>query len=209
MRTSPSAVIFDYGNVLSDSQPLADTQALAGILDLPIQQFKEIYWRFRMDYDAAALDPTSYWTAVAQSGSRALTTEQIATLVEIDARSWSRPLAQTPAWASRLRAAGLRTAILSNMPASVRDYVIRCSWLPEFDARIFSCDLGVTKPDPRMYRKCLDALRVQPSEALFFDDREANVRAAEDLGIHAILFTNAAEASRELRDRFSLPVTIG
>ncbi len=81
MRVSPSVVIFDYGNVLCQPQPVADTQAMASILDLPVPRFAESYWQFRVEYDAAALDPIAYWSSVAQSASRQLTPDQIAELI--------------------------------------------------------------------------------------------------------------------------------
>ena len=46
---------------------------------------------------------------------------KIQALIEIDSRSWSHPAPVVPQWARDLRAAGLRTAILSNMPVTVRD----------------------------------------------------------------------------------------
>jgi putative hydrolase of the HAD superfamily len=208
VRISPSAVIFDYGNVLSQSQPVADTQAMATILDLPLLQFSELYWRFRVEYDAASLEPIAYWSTVAQTGARTLTPVQIADLIEIDSRSWSHPEPVMVQWARDVRASGFRTAILSNMPVPVRDYVLRCSWLPEFDSRTFSCEVGVCKPAPEIYRDCLDKLGAHPSEALFLDDREANVRAAEALGLHAILFKDASSAAQEVERRFSIPVTL-
>jgi putative hydrolase of the HAD superfamily len=208
VRISPSVVIFDYGNVLSQSQPVADTQAMATILDLPLPQFSELYWRFRIQYDAASLDPTAYWSAVAQAASRTLTAVQIADLIEIDSRSWSHPAPVMVQWARNVRTSGFRTAILSNMPVPVRDYVLRCSWLPEFDSQTFSCDVGVCKPAPEIYRDCLNKLGAQPSEVLFLDDRESNVRAAEILGLHAILFKDASSAAREIERRFSIPVTL-
>jgi putative hydrolase of the HAD superfamily len=204
---SPSAIIFDYGNVLSQSQPIADSQAMADILDLPLSQFTELYWQFRVPYDAATLAPTEYWNTVAETASRAVTADQTSRLIEIDSRSWSHPAQGMPEWARRLRAAGLRTAILSNMPAPVRDYVLRCSWLPEFDARVFSCDVGVCKPAPEIYQDCLNQLGAQPAEVLFLDDRDSNVRAAEALGLHAIRFTSAFATREEIQRRFSLPVT--
>ncbi len=112
------------------------------------------------------------------------------------------------AWARALRASGLRIALLSNMPATVRDYVLRCSWLPEFDARTFSCEVGVSKPAPEIYQDCLAKLGGRPSDALFLDDKEPNIRAAEALGLHAVLFTDAAAAASELDARFQLPVTL-
>lgn len=208
MRISPSAILFDYGNVLSQPQPAADAQAMADILDLPLARFTEIYWQFRVEYDAAALDPIAYWITVAQTASRPLTRDQIAALIEIDSRSWSHPDPVTPQWARRLRAAGLRTAILSNMPAPVRDYVLRCPWLPAFDARVFSCEVGVCKPAPEIYWDCLNKVGSAPADVLFLDDRESNVRAAQALGLHAVLFTNPSAAAREIASNFHLPVTL-
>jgi len=202
VRISPKAVIFDYGNVLSQPQPAADVQALANILDVPLPQFIASYWRFRVAYDAAALDPAAYWKAVA---SRWLSPAQISTLIEIDSRSWSHPAPVMPQWAQDLRAAGIRTALLSNMPVTVRDYILGCAWLPDFDARVFSCDFGQCKPAPEIYEHCLRQLGISPPEALFLDDREANVRAAEALGLSAVLFTEPAIAPREITSRFALP----
>src|SRR5579863_5958683 len=75
VRVSPSAVIFDYGNVLSEAQPIADTRAMAEILHLPLTTFTELYWRFRVPYDAGTLTPTDYWNTVAQTSSRVVTAE--------------------------------------------------------------------------------------------------------------------------------------
>jgi putative hydrolase of the HAD superfamily len=116
VRISPKAVIFDYGNVLCESQPPADTQALANILGLPVPRFSQIYWQFRVEFNAAALDPSAYWNTIARTASRTITPAQISELIEIDSRSWSHPAPVMPQWARDLRAAGIRTALLSNMP---------------------------------------------------------------------------------------------
>jgi putative hydrolase of the HAD superfamily len=208
VRVSPKAVIFDYGNVLSQSQPAADVQAMANILGVPVPRFTQSYWQFRVEYDAASLDPIAYWNTVAQTASCTLTREQIDALVEIDSRGWSHPAPVTPQWARDIRAAGIRTALLSNMPAPVRDYILGCAWLPDFDVRVFSCEAGLCKPEPEIYRNCLTKLGVQPREVLFLDDREPNIRAAEALGMHAVLFTDPVEAAREIEQRFSLPMVV-
>jgi putative hydrolase of the HAD superfamily len=203
VRISPSVIIFDYGNVLCQAQPGADTEAMASILNLPMPRFTELYWQFRVPYDAGALEPDAYWNQLAKTE---LTADQIAELTDIDGRSWSHPAPVMPQWARDVRAAGLRTGLLSNMPASVRDYVLRCSWMPAFDSLTFSCDIGVCKPEAEIYRECLRALGVAPSEALFLDDREANVRGAQAVGLHAILFTDPDSATRHIERDFALPV---
>ena len=205
MRIRPQAVIFDYGNVLSQPQPLADIEAMAAILELPASQFREFYWRFRLAYDSAELDPPTYWNAVARTAARELTPAQIADLVEIDSRSWAHPAPSVPEWAHALARTGIRIALLSNMPVPVREHVVGCAWLPRFDNCTFSCDLGISKPSPAIYLHCLQELGVSPAEALFLDDREENVRAAEALGMHGVEFTTPAKAAAEVEERFALP----
>ena len=113
-----------------------------------------------------------------------------------------------PEWAQRVHAAGFRTGLLSNMPAPVRDYIVRCPWLPEFDHTTFSCDLQSAKPSPEIYRHSLAGLGVSSSDALLLDDRVENVRAAEALGIHAILFTTPQDLPHELGRRFAIDVPL-
>jgi putative hydrolase of the HAD superfamily len=205
LRIQPSAIIFDYGNVLCQPQPLADREAMASLLNLPLEHFDELSWRVRLAYDEAAVDARMYWNSVAQ---RVLTPTEIAKLTEIDNQSWSHPDPVMPSWAHQLRAAGLRTAILSNMPLPVRQHLDSVDWLPEFDQRTFSCDVRLAKPGREIYELCLRGLRVQPSAALFLDDRAENIRAAEALGIHSILFTTPADLASTLQHRFDIPVPL-
>jgi putative hydrolase of the HAD superfamily len=181
---------------------------MAAILDVSARKFRETYWQSRLSYDQAAIDPTTYWSSVAKANSRSITEAQIRTLIDIDSRSWAHPAPIVPEWASQLHRAGLATALLSNMPIPVRDYIQNCSWLPPFDQKIFSCDLRIVKPAPEIYLHCLSRLGVAPPDVLFLDDRPENVRAAEALGIHGIIFTTPAEAAEELARRFDIPVPL-
>src|SRR5271156_5150771 len=168
MRIRPKAIIFDYGNVLSQSQPRGDIERMAAILDLATESFQERYWEFRLAYDEASRDPAAYWNAVA---TRAVSDSQLEDLFEIDGASWSHPAPAVPEWAGRLHQAGFQTALLSNMPVPVRDYTQACAWLPTFDHRTFSCDLGISNPSPGISQHSLDGLGVAPDQALFLDDR--------------------------------------
>ena len=206
--THITAVIFDYGNVLSQSQPPADVQAMAYILHTPVPRFRELYWQSRLAYDEAALDPATYWHNLASAAGRNLIDTQVATLVEIDSRSWSHPAPVVPEWARALHAAGLRTAILSNMPAPVRDYITLCRWLPPFHHRTFSCDVRSAKPAPEIFEHSIAGLGAPPSETLFLDDRPENIRAAEALGLRAVLFTTLDEVARELARSFDSAVPL-
>lgn len=57
-----------------------------------------------------------------------------------------------------------------------------------FDAEVFSCSVGLRKPDPRIYRLACDQLRVDPREALFVGDgANDELAGAERVGMTAVL----------------------
>lgn len=58
-----------------------------------------------------------------------------------------------------------------------------------------SYDLGLLKPDRRIYQTVLRKLDAAPQETIFVDDKPANVLAAQDIGIHGIVFNRATIAA--------------
>jgi putative hydrolase of the HAD superfamily len=67
------------------------------------------------------------------------------------------------------------------------------------DRRIYSCTVGVSKPDPVIYREALKACKAKASEAIYIDDIEVNVEAARKLGLHGIVFASRDQFLQDLR----------
>jgi len=178
---------------------------MAGILALTVSEFQSNYWKYRLAYDRDTLDPESYWNTVA---GRSLGSSEVDRVQEIDSASWAHPNHAMPEWARQAQSSGFRTALLSNMPWPVRDHIIQCSWLPGFDHRTFSCDLHLTKPSPEIYEHSLDGVGAKTADALLIDDREENIRAAEALGMHAILFRSPEQFVQEAGRRFAIDVPL-
>ncbi|KPL00227.1 MAG: hypothetical protein AMJ91_05035 [candidate division Zixibacteria bacterium SM23_73_3] len=57
-----------------------------------------------------------------------------------------------------------------------------------FDQIIISCDVGLRKPDPRIYQLTVKRLESKPEECLFIDDKKRNTEGAESCGINSIVF---------------------
>lgn len=87
-----------------------------------------------------------------------------------------------------------KLGILSDAESTARKKVK--PWVSEalFDAIVFSSEVGVCKPDPKIFQRALEQLGVEASETLFLDDRERNVHGAKALGIHAIHYKNRSQA---------------
>jgi putative hydrolase of the HAD superfamily len=91
-----------------------------------------------------------------------------------------------------------KIAILSN--GGSREAMNRKFRLSELvDLQVFDGEEGVAKPDSRIYQRTLTRLDVQPEEAVFVDDTECNVDAAQQLGMHAIHFKSTMQAIAEIQ----------
>jgi HAD superfamily hydrolase (TIGR01509 family) len=61
---------------------------------------------------------------------------------------------------------------------------------------VVSCEVGVAKPDPLIFQMCLTRLGVEPSRALFVDDRIENIEGAARLGLRTFHFIGADAVPR-------------
>jgi epoxide hydrolase-like predicted phosphatase len=92
----------------------------------------------------------------------------------------------------------LRTGIVSNSGPGARE-AERCWGFEEItDDIVYSHEVGLLKPDPRIFALATDRLGVRPEEIAFLDDVEANVDAARAVGWHAVLHKSTPESIREL-----------
>lgn len=194
------AVIFDYGLVLSHRDPVAH-EKLVNITGLDLDTFERIYWPGRPTYDLAQVDGPGYWKWFAREAGISFTQEQIEALVHNDVLMWAALNTDMVAWAAALQQACIRTAILSNMIPDLLHYMLKSpdfAWLSGFSQLTWSCELGMIKPDPKIYTYTCQKLGVDPGKTLFLDDNPKNVRAAEALGIHGIHFTSTVQLREEL-----------
>jgi putative hydrolase of the HAD superfamily len=191
------AVIFDYGRVLSISPTPAELAEFARLVGISEPPFYQLYSDTRDEYDCGRHDCHQHWQHFARTAGISLTPEHVARIVDFENRMWVRANPAAIELARQIRARGMRTAILSNIPFDLQEQVRNAfDWVNEFDVQIWSCDHGVIKPGPEIYRICLNALGCEPHRALFFDDRPRNVEGARQVGMQAHVFESAEQAAR-------------
>jgi putative hydrolase of the HAD superfamily len=104
-------------------------------------------------------------------------------------------------WAlvGQARDAGVRTGLLSNSwglegyPVEDLDRI--------FDVLVISGEVGLRKPDPRIYLHAAHLIDTPPERCAFVDDLPRNVEAAQELGMFGVHHTDAATTAAEL-ERF-------
>lgn len=193
------AVILDFGEVLSYPPPRETIAAMAAMLHVTPEEFREYYYGERHDYDRGVLSGEQYWRAVARDAGTQLTPEQVEWLRRSDVEMWSHVNPQMLDWAAQLRRDGIRTAVLSNMHADMaRSVRAEFSWIGNFDCFLLSAEIGFAKPEPQIFQYCLECLKVAASDALFIDDKPRNAQAAEQLGMVGICADSPAAIREQL-----------
>ena len=103
----------------------------------------------------------------------------------------------------RARESGLRTALLSNSWGN--DYP-RDGWDDMFDVVVISGEVGMRKPDPRIFVHTVGLLGLAPDECVFVDDVAANVAAAATVGMVGVRHTTYESTLAELEVLFDRPL---
>ncbi len=92
-----------------------------------------------------------------------------------------------------------KTALLSNAASDLRQRIAE-KWHFEdaFDAMIISAEVGVAKPDPKIFNLALEQLGVPAGETIFVDDFQWNVEAAKEVGMYGIRFVSPQQVREDL-----------
>lgn len=105
----------------------------------------------------------------------------------------------TRGWIKDLQNRGYKVYCLSNMShKAVRECWDALCFIEELDGYILSCDINITKPEPGIYTALFEKYKLKPSECIFLDDLEKNIKGAEEMGMHGIVFKNVKQAEEDI-----------
>jgi putative hydrolase of the HAD superfamily len=90
----------------------------------------------------------------------------------------------------KARAAGVRTCLLSNSWGS--EWYDRTDFPDLFDGVVISCEVGMRKPEPEIFRHAAELIGLPPAACVFVDDVQANISAAEACGMTGVHHSDPA-----------------
>lgn len=109
------------------------------------------------------------------------------------------PISGTVALLDEVHRSSLPIYALSNWSAETFPIArSRFPFLSWFDGIVLSGEVGIVKPDPRIFRVLFARNRIDPAVTVYVDDSPANVAVAADLGMVALAFSDAGTLRREL-----------
>ena len=192
-----NTVIFDVGNVLVDFDWEGFIHRMFPGRDELIAELDEAVWgNGRWDRLDAGDEPEKVFAGIiAQAPER----EQELRKVFENVGDTLRKRPATPIWINELKSRGYKVLYLSNYSHYVMSKNPEVlDFLPLMDGGVFSCDVKLIKPDRKIYECITQKYNLVPSECVFIDDIERNVKAAKDFGFNAIRFLNLEQAQKDL-----------
>lgn len=192
------AVIFDIGRVLVRVDVSRAMSGLAQGISLAPEEIwssleKDPRWP---DWQEGRMTPRDWHLHLAKRLGGSLTFEQFTEV-------WNRALDPQPIQdGGFLEKLGkrYRLALLSNTdPIHVAHLESSYDFMRYFPARIYSCGVGSSKPNPLIYREALRACKVNAQEAIYIDDVPAYAEAARRLGMTGIVFQSPEQLQSDLK----------
>ncbi len=194
------AVLFDFGGVLAEEGFKKGLRAIAKLNGLDEEEFYEVGHDLvhTTGYVTGHADEHAYWCSVRDKSG--ITDDDTALRYEILSRFILRP------WmldiVKRLKAAGIKVAVLSDQTNWLDELNGRYGFFKDFDAIFNSFHLGKSKLDPTQFCDIIARMGVTAESVLFIDDTAAHCEAARRKGLHAIHFIEQGRFLRDLADYF-------
>ena len=187
--------IFDIGNVLINFRPKEFLHALHPEQSDANKMYEVIFqsseW-VQLDRGVISQEDATNLFCIREPEYKQLV---IATMSRLEEMLTLIP--ETVELLTEIKAHGHKLYYLSNYHEKLRDYIKeQNSFFNLFDGGVFSCDIHEIKPFPEIYKHLLREYDLIPSECLFIDDVDENVKCAESLGMRAVVFTSAEETRK-------------
>jgi epoxide hydrolase-like predicted phosphatase len=196
---APRAVIFDWGDVMGFVDRSIYVNFVCDSMQFSGPEFESINLE-KKEAMKAGKPEIDFWLEFAQKKGVKLPEDwgqqYMATLKKAfgaDPKMY--------ALVDQIKETGMRVGMLSNVDDRGRQLLRRFGFYDPFDPCILSSEVGLEKPDPKIYELLLKTVNLPGEEVVFIDDKEENVEAAKKLGIDAIQFTSIQELRKELLQR--------
>lgn len=180
------AIIFDCFGVLTTDTWRAFLDSLPETIDRePARQLNKAY-------DAGMIDKETFLEQVKEVTGRV--PKQIESMLATEVVKNTALLA----YIKELKA-DYQIGLLSNVATPwITDSFLTPEEQALFDAMVFSFEVGMTKPDPRIFLLACERLRVAPKEAVLVDDIDRYCEAAKDEGLQAVVYHDLTQLKQDL-----------
>ena len=181
-------VIFDLGGVIVEFNPVKVVNSLFSKEDADFILGNLFFSEEWSEIDRGTLTPAEAFEKYRKDLSEE-TYEKILAVIE-NWNDYMPPFEDTYELVKRIKAAGVKIYLLSNVPPYIHKMIETVPALKLFDGFVASCDVKLLKPERRIYEHLLEKFNLKAEECFFIDDMSVNAEGARAVGMKAHHFVN-------------------
>ena len=199
-------VVFDFGGVMTTTTMPSRVRKVTDELGIAWDDLERGFAKYRRLMDGGYITIDEMYDLIWADADIALSDDVRARILEEDYASFMEDYRnmKTLDWMRSLKASGFKIGILTNMPPSMAPRFLKvfADFVALADAMVISGDVGMFKPQKRIYDLLQKRIGLEPDELCFIDDVESNCEGARKSGWHAVRFVDNEQVERDFRERF-------
>jgi epoxide hydrolase-like predicted phosphatase len=195
------AIYFDHGGVISRTEYQVPRQHLAERLNMEYEDIVRIVFDSPSGRQATvgAITAAQHWNTVLKRLRLPRTEMQAVRDEFFGGDVLDHELIDT----LRDLRSNYFVGLISNAWDDLREYIVAHKYDDAFEHMVISAEVGVAKPDAKIFQIALEQAGVNPDEAVFVDDFIENVQGCQELGMQGIHFRGPEQAMDELKQILS------
>src|SRR3989338_3668270 len=194
-------IVFDNGGVMVKVSSKYFLPYYARMLKIPLKKLEHVYWQLSTELDVGKESEKEFYRKLLKHVNRKYDYKKLLKV----RYSLIKFLPGTLDIVKKLKKK-YKLAMLNNEYKECMNHLKKkYNYFSYFQPRITSSEVGVRKPEAKIYKIMLKKLRIKPSECLFLDDLQLNFNTAKKIGIKTIHFKNAKQLRKEL-NKFGIEV---
>ena len=187
-------IVFDIGNVLVRWAPYESINRIFPNVDPNV--FFQNMFQCWIDLNLGKLSMNEAIRIFSKANN--VTVQEMSLLIQ-DIMESQKPISGSIDLLKKLQTLGLNLYSITDNIKELIEYHKQHSEFPHyFKDIVVSADLGILKPNPKIYQYLIDKHNIIPSESVFIDDIIENVNGAISVGMNAFQFIDTNQCDQEL-----------
>ncbi|MGN6638929.1 MAG: HAD family hydrolase [Mucilaginibacter sp.] len=194
-----NVLFFDIGGILlTNGWGHESREEAAKLFNLDYKEVTELHTFIFNVYEAGSVDLDEYLDTVIFNHPRDFTREDFKKFMYEQSVELPHMLEWLKKWK---KDSGFRIISINNEGKELNDYRVKKFKLHEcFDAFVSSCEVGIRKPDPKIFKLAMGIAQALPQQCVYFDDRKMFALAAQKLGIRSYQHTSFESTKKILEE---------
>lgn len=193
------AVIFDVGGVLHSNEDNFIVKNITTTLGITLNDFRQAAKKYIPLLQTGKINEKKFWVLFTKEACVPNTIPKYSLWAKVYLLRYKVNYGVIDI-AKQLKNKGLQTAILSNSIYVHAQINKKHGIYKPFNTVVLSHEVGIRKPNPKIFQLVLKKLNRQATETVFIDNQKNNIKVAKQFGFKTILFKNEKLLKKELKD---------